>query len=563
MAIRRSVWRYVIGSSKEPPSVVLSTPASRPLAGLALAFLLLVGLLAPPAAPPAAHALTLPTYRIEATLDVDGARLTARQVVRLRNTVGTPLDRAVFRAVPGARGMLTVEAASVDGQAATPRLDRSILEVPFDSALAPGATAEIELRYALRVPREAGRLSATPRGISLGNWVPLLTVHRGDWDRRQYVEVGDAFYSEVADFDVTLTTSRPVEVAATGRAVEQDGTRARYVASTVRDFAIAASAGYIVHTVSAEGTRVTAYALSADKARVYAERGAELVRWFGARLGAYPYPALAIVETDLPAAYGGMEYPGLIMVSAQYALPGRFSGSEVEVLLAHEIVHQWFYSWVGSDQIADPWLDEAFATYLPALYYAEVRPELYESMLSRWAGSGGAGPVDRSVYDFAADGPYFSVVYRGGARFLHRLRQALGPAAFDDFVRRYVATYRDRLATPVAFLDLAQSSTTANLNPIISEHFTYPAFHYRTPQDWTLEAPSGPWQGSANLFVGAEFPVARVQLWLDGRLLADGPENALTVDLAGVEPGEYVLLARVWNHEGTTFERARRVEVRG
>ena len=33
-------------------------------------------------------------------------------------------------------------------------------------------------------------------------------------------------------------------------------------------------------------------------------------------------------------------------------------------LLLHEIVHQWFYSLVGNDQIDDPWLDEAFATYL-------------------------------------------------------------------------------------------------------------------------------------------------------------------------------------------------------
>jgi aminopeptidase N len=541
----------------------MSTLSRRSVVGPILALLVLVGLLAPPLAPPAAQALTLPTYRIEAALDVDGARLTARQVVQLRNAVGVPLDRAVFRAVPGAWGALTVEAASVDGRPATARLDRSILEVPFASALAPGATAEIELRYALRIPREAGRLSATPRAISLGNWLPLLTVHRGDWDRRQYVDVGDAFYSEVADFDVTLTTSRPIEVAATGRRIEQDGNRGRYAASGVRDFAIAASAGYVLHTVSTEGISVSAYALSAEKARVYAERGTELVRWFGARLGAYPYPDLAIIETDLPAAFGGMEYPGLIMLSTAYGLPAQFGGSEAEVLLAHEIAHQWFYSWVGNDQIADPWLDEALATYVPALYYAEVRPDVYESMLGRWAGTGGAGAVDRSVYDFSDDGPYFSVVYRKGAQFLHRLRQTLGPAGFDDFVRRYVATYRDRLATPGAFLDLAQSSTATNLNPIISEFFTYPAFHYATPQDWTLETPSGPWRGSVNLFVGAEFPVTRVQLWLDGRLLADGPENALTVDLTGVEAGEYVLLARVWNHEGTTFERGRRVEVGG
>jgi hypothetical protein len=43
--------------------------------------------------------------------------------------------------------------------------------------------------------------------------------------------------------------------------------------------------------------------------------------------------------------------------------------------------------------------------------------------------------------------------------------------------------------------------------------------------------------------------------------VADGPSNNLTLDLAGVEPGSYVLLVRVWDHDEVMFERARRVEI--
>ena len=76
-----------------------------------------------------------------------------------------------------------------------------------------------------------------------------------------------------------------------------------------------------------------------------------------------------------------------------------------------------------------------------------------------------------------------------------------------------------------------------------------------------MDAPASPWTGSAALFVAADFPVTRVQVWLDQRKLADGSANALTLDLADLDAGSYVLLVRVWDHEDVTFERARRVEI--
>jgi hypothetical protein len=377
------------------------------------------------------------------------------------------------------------------------------------------------------------------------------------------VDVGDAFFTEAADYDVTLDLSRSAQVAATGRAVEQGPLRWRFEARSVRDFAIAVSAAWVVQSVDMNGVAVSAYAFGEQRARVLAQRGAAFVRWFGDRYGAYPYPGLAIVDVDLPASYGGMEYPGLVMLSSQYPFSGDIEGSSLDTLLAHEVAHQWFYSWVGNDQIVDPWLDEALAQFLPTQFYAETRPDLYGSILNGTIAGAATGGVDASVYDFRSDGPYYAVVYRGGARFLLGLRDALGGAQFDELIRRYVAIHNDRLATPRAFLDLAQQMSPSDLGPLIRTYFSYEAFRYASPQRWSLELPSGVWRGSADIFVGAEFPVARVELWLDSQRLADGPDNAITLGLAGVEPGEYVLLARVWNHDGVMFERAARVEIGG
>jgi hypothetical protein len=538
-----------------------SMPTSRPPAPLTLALLIAV-LLSLLAIAPVAHAQTLPAYTIEAALDVDRGAVSARQVIRYPNTTGRPLDRVVFRVVAGSVGGLSLQSATVDGQPRDPSLDGSVLDVPLAQPLAPGATVEIELRFGLALPRRPERFGATPRGIVLGYWFPTVAVHRGDWDRRQYVSVGDATFGEVADFDVTFTTSRPVEIAATGRLIERDATHWKFQAQSVRDFAATASPSWAVGTSQVGQTTVTGYAQSEATARWYAGRGAELVGWYGDRFGAYPYPTLSVVEVDLPAGFGGLEYPGLIMMDAQYGGASREAGGSLDVLLAHEIAHQWFYSWVGNDQIDDPWLDEAFATYVPTLFYAATQPESYQAVLNRSiAGGDAGGSADGGVDDFPADGAYFPVVYRKGARFLDGLRTQLGEAAFVDLLRTHVGVHRDRVASPRAFLDLAQAATSANLNPLISRAFSYGAFQYRTPQRWSLEIPEGPLRGSAYIFVGAEFPVARVELWLDGRQLAGGPENAITVDLSGVEAGEYVLLARVLNHEGVVFERARRVQV--
>ena len=79
-------------------------------------------------------------------------------------------------------------------------------------------------------------------------------------------------------------------------------------------------------------------------------------------------------EMDLPASYGGMEYPGFVMLSP-VGLEARIIGSSLDRLMLHEIAHQWFYSLVGNDEIDDPWLDEALAWYVIYAYYQEVRPD--------------------------------------------------------------------------------------------------------------------------------------------------------------------------------------------
>lgn len=523
--------------------------------------LLLIGVGAPAYPVHAVSQAPAASYRLDATVDLDKDTVTVSEVVQYRNVLGVPLDSLVFRVVPNSMGVVDLGPIAVDGQPVERKLDGSVLELPLGSPLAAGATTNVALAFSLRVPNEPGRLTATAHGMTLGSWFPLLAVHREDWDRRQFVEVGDAIFSEVADYDVNIRTTTPAQIVATGQRVEQDGKRSRFKASSVRDFAAAISADYVVKKSMVNGVTVEVAAYSEDRAAYFASRAADFLRWASDKLGAYSYPTLTVADTDLPADYGGLEYPGLVLLSRAYGVASPPEGSALDSLLLHEIMHQWFYSLVGNDQIADPWLDEAFVTYVTYSYYREVRSDLAPAVYDRTIAGSSTGFVNTTVNDYSADGPYFGVVYRRGARFLEQLQDKLGDSVFWALMHEHVDTYRDRIASPRAFLDRAQSLTNTPLGPLISQYFSYGAFSSATPRTWTLDAPASPWTGSSALTVGADFPIARVQVWLDQRLLADGTASSLTLDLTGVEIGSYVLLVRVWDPDGVLFERGRRIEV--
>jgi aminopeptidase N len=143
-----------------------------------------------------------------------------------------------------------------------------------------------------------------------------------------------------------------------------------------------------------------------------------------------------------------MEYPQVLLFGVQ--LYGQFRNN-LEILVAHEVAHQWWYQIVHNDPVTTPWLDEPLAEYSVRLYYellhGNPKAELLE--LQRWAGpldllrtSEGDAPIGGAVDSHATGSQYETIVYAKGALFYSRLREILGDRQFRRFLRDYLERYR-------------------------------------------------------------------------------------------------------------------------
>jgi hypothetical protein len=156
-----------------------------------------------------------------------------------------------------------------------------------------------------------------------------------------------------------------------------------------------------------------------------------------------------------------MEFPGVVFISSDFYEPDSVFAFEADVVVAHEVAHQWWYGVVGNNQVDEPWLDEAFATYSSILFFDD-RGDSADTEMAYWSQAvlpyqllrmlGTNGPVQSSLLDFDDDLiTYQSLVYGKGALFLARLRQVLGDDEFFELLRHHYEVHKYDLLDRDAF----------------------------------------------------------------------------------------------------------------
>jgi len=212
-----------------------------------------------------------------------------------------------------------------------------------------------------------------------------------------------------------------------------------------------------------------------------------IMEFFTPRLGKYPFERLSVSQSPVAFSQG---WPSLLYVSTLAFFDdeqrGRLSldGEEfldTELVLAHEIAHQWFGNSVSWRSYRDQWISEGFANYM-ALFYLEktggeslppsvILEELRRRLLAE-SGSGRSfdenGPVwlGQRLATVEAPNGYRETVYPKGTWIIHMLRMLLRDdsddpdAPFLSMVREFLDQYQGRPAS------------TWDLKAVVERHLT-------------------------------------------------------------------------------------------
>ncbi|HHP50330.1 MAG TPA: hypothetical protein ENM97_00140 [Moorella mulderi] len=126
-----------------------------------------------------------------------------------------------------------------------------------------------------------------------------------------------------------------------------------------------------------------------------------------------------------------------------------------EMVVVHELGHQWWYSLVGARSLEAPWLDESLTQYSGFVALEHSRGVVYRNaflknskmtvnMACSLGGCRGKG-ITLPVEEYGNELCYAALVYEKGALFYHALREAVGDEAFFGGLRDYAQKYRYRM----------------------------------------------------------------------------------------------------------------------
>ena len=412
-----------------------------------------------------------PRYDLDISYDPAEKQLRGTGAIVLFNTSPDPWRNLLFRLYPALEqysGGFAVQGAAVNGHPVPFNYDDTYTAVRLNLSrpLEPGDRAEVRLSWVLNVPQWSdgtgvyALFGTSQQMTSLPLFYPSLAVYQpesglraGRWWTETGTVRGDAAYNYTSLFVVTATLpAEQIPVTSgtliTSTLIGNGQARHVWVTGPSREFVLQMSPLFRSAYTETYGTRVTSFWLPGNEgagraALIYAVAA---LRIYSDRFGPYPFRDLRVAPA--PIGFRGMEYPQVVMLGPE--LYSRFR-ENLEMLVAHEVAHQWWYQIVHNDPVNEPWLDESLAEYSMKIYMEELRGRRDADLLvfKRWQvplngliDQGKDTLVSGRVSSFADGSQYETIVYGKGALFYEALRKQLGDRRFFRFLHNYLEKHR-------------------------------------------------------------------------------------------------------------------------
>jgi len=289
-----------------------------------------------------------------------------------------------------------------------------------------------------------------------------------------------------ATYSISATIPDGLQAIANGLLIDtadnSDGTTTwRYEArDPIASYLVTVAVGeFVFHeAVSETGTPLRdAYRPATElRAKPAIDLQGEMLAVFSELFGPYPFEVYGALVVD--DNFGGaLETQTLSVFSGSL-----FGGPFGEIVVAHELAHQWFGDSLTPATWQDIWLNEGFATYAEWVWQEATDPafdidaeaaSLARSGRSIWKGPGDPGPA----------GLFDSTVYIRGGLTLHALRRTVGDDAFFETLRTYTRRFAYGNVSTADFIAVAEE---------ISGHELGALFDAWLYDDTTPELPEQP-----------------------------------------------------------------------
>ncbi len=274
-------------------------------------------------------------------------------------------------------------------------------------------TIVITTPFFVKIPDgKFSRLGHNEQAYSITQWYPKPAVFDNTvWHQMPYLDQGE-FYSEFGSFDVSITLPKNYVLAATGDRIDGDKEEDFLNENVKRTIDRLDAKDYKANdmrfppsdleykTIRFKQFRVHDFAWFADKRFnvlhdqielpntkkivdtwiFFTNKNFELWKdainyvnestiFYSYLNGDYPYNHVTAVDGTIMAG-GGMEYPNITVIG------NASSAFDLDITIAHEVGHNWFYGILGNNERDSPLLDEGLNSFYEMRYMRAKYPTL-------------------------------------------------------------------------------------------------------------------------------------------------------------------------------------------
>ncbi len=289
-----------------------------------------------------------------------------------------------------------------------------ICKVYLTQPLLPLQNTTISTPFKVKIPSAIfSRLGHDKQAYYITQWYPKPAVYDASgWNTMPYLDQGE-FYAEFGSFDVSITLPKNYVLAATGDRYDNEAENTfltQKIIETERKVKMLDSASFTenmafpksdtsLKTIRFKQDNVHDFAWFADK-RFNVLRGemilphtkksittwafftdnkidlwknaityiSDATFYYSLWNGDYAYNNVSAVDGTISAG-AGMEYPNITIIG------DASTAFDLDVVITHEVGHNWFYGMLGNNERKNAWMDEGINSFNELRYIKTKYPK--------------------------------------------------------------------------------------------------------------------------------------------------------------------------------------------